>query len=189
MSIITRAKIILDMGFTDWECLIEALKKTGLSFNVKNNSINITDIGLNFSLKKDNSGVYKVSFTIEKMDGKETRKSKEKKDKILKEVQRLHELYDRVVAEKIEKLQQEHLKMTCDELKEQLRSKEEEEIKKAELEIRQRQLEMELMERQKQKEQEINNRINEIKEKAKRLGYQIKEEEVNNEKRLVLVKA
>ncbi len=189
MSVITRAKISLDLKFTDKECLLEALKRSGLSFKERAGTINAKKKMVSFSLIKDSSGAYSAVFTIERWDGIETRDSRAIRQEIMKEVQILHELYERVVDEKIEKFRKEQLNLACEREEKRLLSEEEAERKRAELALRKRQLERMQRKRQKQKEEQIQKRISEIKEKAKKRGFIVKEQETTNGKRLVLVRA
>ncbi|RME67680.1 MAG: hypothetical protein D6778_02925 [Nitrospirae bacterium] len=188
MSVITRARVFVEMEFSDRQCLVEALRETGCVFKEQGNIIDVSTPEAGFRLRQGPDG-WKAEFTVQKWDGIETPESKTNRQAIMKLLTNLQDAYQKALQEKIERLRREQLKRACDEEAQRLMTTEQKEKEEAELAIKRRQLERTLRKIKRQKQKEIEKRLNEIKSKAKKLGYQVQEEEAGSERRLVLIKS
>jgi uncharacterized protein YaaW (UPF0174 family) len=102
-------------------------------------------------------------------------------------VHKLERAYKTILDEKIEKIKLEEARMKEKDLLSQLSS---EEVRSKELELRKERMRLEAVKRKEENElkKQIEEKVAAIKEKAMKLGYQIKEEVRGKEKVMVLVR-
>lgn len=200
MSAITRAKLkklSVNTKFEDEECLLKALKERNVRFSVNGDEIVIDDPESIKLVKKSASYVVEYEaktevvesgYTVQRqgMISKETERGKRmvasRSQEINNFIYNIEEVYDRFLDEKIERLKYEAESLN------KIQNEEEERKKRIMRERELKRLEHIKKRREREKRKMIEENTEKLRERAKELGYEIEEQEVNDERILVLVR-
>jgi len=173
MSSRVKAFILQDMN--DVECIEEALDAMGESYTKNQNQIVISP-----NLKIDiSSHQAELEVTYDRADSNHINTNQFIAD--------LTKEYNKIIKEKIERLKLEEAKVRESEVLEQFS---EDEKRKKELKLKKERLRLEAIKRKEKAElrKKISEKANAIRDKAKKLGYQIKEEVKGEERVMVLIR-
>ena len=160
------SKAVIHRAFHDRECIQEALEELNVSYRQQGNSY---VIGGGLTIENTSNGCL-INYYYERPEH-------------LSFLSDFTRMYDLKIEEKIEKLRLEEARFKEEAALQQFSQ---EEIRKQELELRRKRMKME-NERKKELEK-INQKVNNILERAKKYGYEIREERVGTERIIQLVK-
>lgn len=160
------SKAVIRRAFHDRECIQESLEKLNVCYNQQGNSY---VIGSGLTIENTSEGCL-INYYAGSPEH-------------LSFISNFTKMYDLKIEEKIEKLRLEEARVKEEAALQQFSQ---EERRKQELELRRKRMKME-NERKKELE-EKNQKVNNILERAKKYGYEIREERVGTERIIQLVK-
>lgn len=172
MSNITKA-VILQSKFYDKECIIETLRRMNIKFIEQGKIIMIPDLNFRLVMEKDAFTVVYDNLYAEQ---------------VKQFISRFMYIYRKTFEEKLERIRLEELKIQEEKiLAEVARQKE---LEQRMLELRKKRMRLEKIKKKEEieRKREIANKVKEIIENAKKYGYEIKVEEKENERVIVLVR-